>query len=201
MVSRLGWSSESCLSRPPAATTAAAASARRSRSQVMRKRPGAGLLHAAHARQRRKLPGDAAAAVGFDLDGVTAAQHLAAELGHGAHQHDAAGIEQRHPVAHALHPVEQMRRQQDADALRLQRADQLEQLDARLRIEPVGRLVEDGDARRPSSRFRPGPAAGACRARRCRPSCRRRRTGRRGPARRRCARRASPAAMPISRAV
>src|SRR5664280_2470244 len=46
---------------------------------------GAGLRHAAHARQRRKMPGDAVAAVRFDLDGVTAAQHLAAELGHGAH--------------------------------------------------------------------------------------------------------------------
>ena len=43
--------------------------------------------------------------VGLDLDVIAAAQHLAGQLRHRADQRDAAGLEQRHPVAHALHAV------------------------------------------------------------------------------------------------
>ena len=56
-------------------------------------------------------------------------------------------LNKRDPVAHALHPVEQMRRQQHGDAAMLERADDVQQLDGRLRIEARGRLVEDGDLR------------------------------------------------------
>ena len=80
----------------------------------MRQRPARRLRDAAHARQRREPLGDAVAAVGLDLDGIAAAEHLAPELGDRAHQRDPAGVEQRDAVAHALHAVEQMRRQQDA---------------------------------------------------------------------------------------
>src|SRR5665647_1277977 len=87
--------------------------------------------------QPRQPPGDIGAAIGFDFEGIAATQHLAAEFVDRPHQHNAAAIEQRDAVAHALHPVEQMRRQQDADAGGFQRPDQIQEFDAALRIEPV----------------------------------------------------------------
>ena len=83
----------------------------------------------------------------LDLDVETAAQHLAAELGDGAHEHDVAVIEQRDAVADALDPLEQMRRQQDAHPAVLEIANDREQFDGRLRIETGGRLIEDRDLR------------------------------------------------------
>ena len=60
-------------------------------------------------------------------------------------EHDIALAEQRDPVAHALHAVEQMRRQQHRDVAMLEIADDLQQLQRRLRIEAGGRLVQDRD--------------------------------------------------------
>src|SRR5262245_56870650 len=58
------------------------------------------LLHARDRRDplRQPLP------FGLHLDAEDAAEHLAAELGHRADERDVALIEQRDPVAHALHP-------------------------------------------------------------------------------------------------
>ena len=78
---------------------------------------------------------------------VAAAEHLAAQLGTRAEQHDVALAEQRDAVADALHAIEQMRRQQHRDVALLELADDLQQLDRRLRIEAGGRLVEDRDLR------------------------------------------------------
>ena len=66
-----------------------------------------GLIDRLHARHFGEFFGQPLA-VGLDLDVVAAAKHLARQLGHGAEQHDAAGLEQRDTVAHALHPLEQM---------------------------------------------------------------------------------------------
>ena len=54
---------------------------------------------------------------GLDLDTKAAAEHLTAEFADGAEQRDLTGVEQRDAVAHALHPIEQMRRQQHRDAV------------------------------------------------------------------------------------
>ena len=89
-------------------------------------------------------PGEAGA-VGLDLDHKSGAQHLAREIGDRAHQHDTPGLEQRDAIAYALHLIEQVRGQQHRDAVGLELADQLEEFERRLRIEPGGRLVEDGD--------------------------------------------------------
>ena len=86
-------------------------------------------------------------AVGLDVDHIAAAEHFAAEIGHRAHQRDLAGAEQRDAVAHALHPLEQMRGQQHRHALGLEAADDAEQLGGGLRIEARRRLVEDRDLR------------------------------------------------------
>ena len=86
-------------------------------------------------------------AVGLDVDHVAAAENLAAEFGHRAHQRDVAAAEQRDAVAHALHPLEQMRGQQHRNALALEAADDGEQFGRGVRIEPRGRLVENGDLR------------------------------------------------------
>ena len=64
-----------------------------------------------------------------------------------AGQRDTAAVEQRHPVAHALHLVEMVRGQQDRGAVGLERADHVEKFLRRVRVERGGRLVEDGDAR------------------------------------------------------
>ena len=68
-----------------------------------------------------------------------------ASSGTAAQQHDAAGLEQRDAIAHALHLIEQVRGQQHGDALVLELLDQVEELERRLRIEAGGRLVENGD--------------------------------------------------------
>ena len=103
-----------------------------------------GLVDRLHASHFRKLFGEPLA-VRLDLDVVAAAENLARQLRHGAEQHDVARLEQGHPVAHALHPLEQMRRDQHRDAVALERADHFQKLSGRLRIETRGRFIENGD--------------------------------------------------------
>src|SRR6185312_15463594 len=92
---------------------------------LAQKTPAAGLRLAdvAHAGKRRQALAEIVAAVRFDLDRVAAAEHLTAELRDRPHEHDLPGIEQRDAVAHALHAVEQMRREKNAHARRLEIAD------------------------------------------------------------------------------
>src|ERR1700730_16834458 len=85
----------------------------------------AGLLDAADAGNEREPLGKADA-VGFDIDHITAAENLAAEFRHRAHQRDLAAAEQGDAVAHALHPLEQMRGQQHRHALGLEVPDGVE---------------------------------------------------------------------------
>src|SRR5438132_663836 len=54
---------------------------------------------------------------------------------------------QRHPVAHALHLIEMMRRQEDRSPVGFEAADHLEEFLRRVRVERRRRLVEDRDAR------------------------------------------------------
>src|ERR1700704_2150918 len=107
---------------------------------------GAGRLDLLDARHLRQPLGEPLP-FRLHLDVEAAAQHLPAELRHRADQRDIALVEQRDPVAHALHPLEQMRGEQNADAAVLELADDLEQLDRRLRVEARGRLVEDRNLR------------------------------------------------------
>src|SRR5689334_22378860 len=102
------------------------------------------LLDPADARDRREPLGQSAA-LGLDFDDITAAEHLATELGHRAHQHDASAAKKRDPIANALHALEQMRGQQNRDALCLKAADDAEKLGSRMRVEAGGGLVEDRD--------------------------------------------------------
>src|ERR1700730_13281740 len=106
----------------------------------------ASLLDAVHAGNERKPLGKADT-VGFDIDHIAATQNLPAELGHRTHQRDLAAAEQGDAVAHALHPLEQMRGQQHRHALGLEVPDDAEKLRGGVRIEARGRLVEDGDLR------------------------------------------------------
>src|SRR5580692_1314490 len=106
----------------------------------------AGLLDAADAGNERKPLGKADA-VGFDIDHIAAAENLAAELGHRAQKRNLAAAEQGDAVAHALHPLQQMRGQKHRHALGLEAADDAEKLRGGVRIEARGRLVEDGDLR------------------------------------------------------
>ena len=92
-------------------------------------------------RSRESLP------FGFHLDAEAAAQHLASQLRDRADEHNVALIEQCDAVANALHPLEQVRRQQHAHALVFEIADDIEQLGGGLRIEARRRLVEDRDLR------------------------------------------------------
>ena len=77
----------------------------------MRTRLGPICSTAAHARNLGEVLGEPLP-FRLHLDVVTAAEHLAAKFGDGAEQHDVALVEQRDAVADALHPLEQMRRQQ-----------------------------------------------------------------------------------------
>src|SRR5580700_11068979 len=106
----------------------------------------AGLLDTADAGNERKPLGKADA-VGFDIDHIAAAEHLAAELRHRTQQRNLAAAEQGDAVAHTLHPLEQMRGQQHRHALGLEVSDDAEQLRGGVRVEARGRLVEDGDLR------------------------------------------------------
>src|SRR5947207_748101 len=69
-------------------------------------------LHPDDSRQRDEAARDLAAAR-LHIDDVTAAQHPAGQLRDRAGQRDAAAIEQGDAIAHALHLVEVVRRQQD----------------------------------------------------------------------------------------
>ena len=56
-------------------------------------------------------------------------------------------MKQRDPVANALHPLKQMRREQNRHAFGLEAADDAKELRGRMGIEPRCRLVKDGDLR------------------------------------------------------
>src|SRR5690349_18222993 len=83
----------------------------------------------------------------LDFDPKSPAENLATQLRHSAHQHQIAFIEERHPIAYALHSLEQMRRQKHAHTAMLEIADHFQQFNGGLRIEPGGRLVQNGDLR------------------------------------------------------
>ena len=72
--------------------------------QQLRWRQAFDLLHAGHG---GKVLGEILP-LRFDLDTETAAQNLAAELGHAPHENDRAFTEESHPVADALHAFEQV---------------------------------------------------------------------------------------------
>src|SRR6185437_5336607 len=103
-------------------------------------------LHPCHARNGRELA-RYAVALSLDLDDKAGAEHLHSKLGDRTHHHDTPGLEQRHAIADALYLVEQMRRQQHRGAAALQLADQSEEFDRGLRVEPRSRLVQDRDLR------------------------------------------------------
>ena len=107
---------------------------------------GARRFHLLHPGDRRDAFGKALP-FGFNLDAEAAAEHLAAELRHRADERDLALIEQRHAIANALHPFEQVRGQQHAHTTLFEVADDLEQLDGGLRVETRRRFVEDRDLR------------------------------------------------------
>src|SRR6266568_1513439 len=108
--------------------------------------PGAERLHPHDARYCGKTLADAGPAR-LDIDDIAAAKHAAGELGDRAGQHDTAAVEQRDPVAHALHLIEMVRRQENRGPVRLEPADHVEEFLRRMRIERGRRLVEDRDAR------------------------------------------------------
>src|SRR6202050_5022962 len=85
------------------------------------------LLDAADARNKGEPLGKSRA-VRLDVDHVAGAQHLATELRHRAHERDAPRAKQRHAIADALHPLEQVRRQQNRNALGLKAADDAKKL-------------------------------------------------------------------------
>ena len=58
-----------------------------------------------------------------------------------------AGGDQRHPVADVLEVGQDVRRDQDGDAVAGQALEQLSQLDPGQRVEPRAGLVEERDAR------------------------------------------------------
>src|SRR5580704_8911881 len=80
------------------------------------------LLDGPHAWDRRE-PVPQPLPLRLDLYRKAASKHLAPEFGHRAHQHDLAGAEQSHPVAHALDAIEQMRGEQNADIMSLEIAN------------------------------------------------------------------------------
>ena len=86
-------------------------------------------------------------------------------------------------VGEALGLLDVVRRHQDRGALAAQRVDQRPQLLADLRVQADGRLVEQHQPRAVHERRGRSAAAGACRRRACRPSCRGGRRGWRSPAR------------------
>jgi histidinol dehydrogenase len=88
---------------------------------------------------------EAAAVIVIDVEAAT--EHLPAEFRHRADECDIALVEQCDAVAHALHPFEQMGRQQHGHALVLEVADDVEQFRRRLRVETGGGLVEDEQLR------------------------------------------------------
>ena len=103
-------------------------------------------LHPHDPRHRRRA-GCERGTAHLDIDYMPAAEHALRQIGHAARQRDPPAIEQRHPIAHALHLVEMVRRQQDCGAVRLEAADHPEKFLGRVRIQGRCRLVEDRDAR------------------------------------------------------
>src|SRR5262249_42994372 len=77
----------------------------------------------------------------LDVDIVADAENLSAKLAHGAKKRNVALVEQRHAVADALYAIEQMRRQQHADAAILEVADDVQELGGCQRTKPQSRFV------------------------------------------------------------
>src|SRR5215472_7813460 len=103
----------------------------------------------------------------FDIDYMAAAENPLCQIGHAARQRDPPQIEQRHPIAHALHLIEMMRRQQNGGAVGFQGTDHAEKFLRRMGIQRRGRLVEDRDARTLHQYLgEPQPLAHAARERR-----------------------------------
>src|SRR6516165_2233593 len=71
-----------------------------------------GLLDPAHPRDKREALRQAHA-ISVDINDITAAQHLAPEVGHRAHQRDAPGVKLRVPITDTLDSLKQMRREQN----------------------------------------------------------------------------------------
>ena len=110
-------------------------------------------------------------------------------------EHQPAAVQHADPGAHLLDLGEQVAGDEDRGAGRVELEQQRADVADALRVEAVGRLVEDQQPRRPQQRVRPGRGAAACRASRRGPGVRRRppsptrssasstRPARRGPAR------------------
>src|SRR5579883_630635 len=101
--------------------------------------------HASHAADAADDRLHVVVAADLDVEGMAAPEHALGEFRHRAEQHDLALVEERDAVAHRLHAVEQMGRDQDGDAVGLEAADHVQKLEGRLRIEAGGRLVQYGD--------------------------------------------------------
>ena len=151
------------------ATTAAAASGRTSRSACSRKRFGSDGLDPLHARDRRESARQAPALPLRPRPGSRRRAPRGRAPPPCPMSAMLPSLNKCDAVANALHPIEQMRGQQHAHAVLLELADDIEQLDRRLRIETRGRLVEDRDLRVLHQDFGKRRAAGACRARRSAP--------------------------------
>src|SRR5205823_13041444 len=72
----------------------------------------AGFLDPADARNNREPLGEAVA-LGLDLDNVAAAEHLPPKLCHRTHQGNVPAVKQRNAITNALHPLKQMRGEQN----------------------------------------------------------------------------------------
>src|SRR6516165_2098183 len=101
-------------------------------------------LHSHHTRHASETIANTDAA-NLDVDYIAAAEYPLSEVGHAARQRDPSLIEQRHPVAHALHLIEMVRRQQDGSSVVFQGTDHTEKFLRRMRVQGRGRLVENRD--------------------------------------------------------
>src|SRR5437016_5903698 len=108
--------------------------------------PEAERLHPHDPRYRAEAVADIGSAH-LDIDDMAAAQHPPGQLGDRAGEDDAATVEQRDPVAHALHLIEVVRRQEDRGPVGFEAADHAEEFLRRMRVERGRRLVEDRHAR------------------------------------------------------
>lgn len=119
---------------------------RRSRSYVQRRnstRP--------HPYQRRRpdlarMAGYVQAAlpfrsIGLNMHAIRAAQHPLRQIADRAFEHHLAAMEQSNTIAHGLNVMQQMRRQQNRDALAIEPPDRLQKIAGRFGVQPQRRLV------------------------------------------------------------
>src|SRR5215472_15122098 len=78
---------------------------------------------------------------------MSAAVNALSERGETAGEGNAAAVEERDPVTHALHLVKMVRGQQHSGPVGFETADHFEKFVGRMRIESCRRLVEDRDLR------------------------------------------------------